>query len=147
MHTLRLRQLLECVFRGGSAAREPLLRAKMVVVGRGGAGKTSTVNALLGRAFNVAEASTVGCCCTSSETAVPALGRTEAAAWAAVSASDQDQGEVPRVLSARLTRDALQLPKTDGVDVRSACAILPVVQGRPDAPPHEPQSRRDLSNK
>ena len=69
-------RLLQSVMSGDLRQRtQPLRRTKMVLVGRGRAGKTSTLNSLLGKKFDPHQASTVGCawdgatlCCTEADT-------------------------------------------------------------------------------
>ena len=43
------------------AVSQPFMRAKLLLVGRGRAGKTSTVKSLLSKPFDAKEASTIGC--------------------------------------------------------------------------------------
>jgi GTPase SAR1 family protein len=78
---------------------QPFNRSKIMLVGRGHAGKTSTVNALLGRPFDPKQPSTIGS--TTTETTTPRLDTIESAAWQVV-----EQGrELQRIVVAQMQGD------------------------------------------
>ena len=90
---------LKAVLAGDEGAvSQPFMRAKLLLVGRGRAGKTSTVKSLLSKPFDAKEASTIGC---NTKESTASLERVDASgAWQELKQDDgSNHCELNRVLA------------------------------------------------
>ena len=108
-----LQATLDAVMAGDEGAvSQPFMRAKLLLVGRGRAGKTSTVKSLLSKPFDTKEPSTIGC---NTKESTASLERVDASgAWQELKQDDgNNHCELNRVLAQHVSR---QLAGTKDAD-------------------------------